>query len=237
MPDKVHVSRSGNVFRVRLDDGKANTIEERWLNELSAALDEAEKTPQSAVLFEGRDGRFCAGLDLKVLPTLGKAKLVDFVRRYQRLMLRVFTLPRPVVCAVTGHAIAGGAILALASDVRVMAEGEWQIGLREVAIGIPLPTFGCELAKAVLPASSLTRAVLRGELFSPHVALDVGFVDEVHAVENVREHGVKIAEAMARLPDMAFGRTKQMLRAEFVRRMQEAEDRDIESLTATIPTS
>jgi len=237
MPDKVHVTRDGNVLRLKLDDGKANTIEHRWIAELSAALDEAERSPQTAVLLEGRPGRFCAGLDLKVLPSLGREGVRDVVRKYQSLMLRLFLFPRPVVCAIGGHAIAGGAIVALASDFRVMAQGEFQIGLREVAIGITLPTFGCELAKAVLPASSWTRAVLRGELFSPHAALDVGFVDEVVGAESASEAALVVAGAMARLPDAAYAATKRMLRAEFRDRMLAAAEPDLETLTAAIPAS
>lgn len=235
MPDKVHLTREGSVFRLRLDDGKANTMEDRFIAELGAALDEVEKVAQSAVVIEGRDGRFSGGLDLKVLPTFAREQLKDFVRRYQRLMLRVFLFPRPVVSAITGHAIAGGCILPMAGDVRVMAEGDFTIGLREVAIGLPLPTFGCELAKAVLPPTSWTRAVLRGELFSPHQAMEMGMVDEVASLAGVREQAVKIATAMAHLPGDAFARTKKMLRAEFVTRIEASEQPDIDALTAAIP--
>ena len=82
MADKLHTTMDGRVLRVRLDDGKANTIEARWVAELAAALDAAEQGAGS-VLLEGRAGRFCAGLDLKVLPTLGRDALIDFVRSYQ----------------------------------------------------------------------------------------------------------------------------------------------------------
>ena len=234
MADKLHSTLDGRVLRIRLDDGKANTIEARWVAELSAALDLAERDA-GAVLLEGREGRFCAGLDLKVLPTLGRDGLRSFVRDYQQLMLRLFLFPRPVVCAVGGHAIAGGAILALASDYRIMAEGSFHIGLREVAIGIPLPTFGCELVKATLPPTSWTGAVLRGELYLPGVALEKGMVDRVVPPHALTELALLEARAMATLPDVAFARTKQMLRAEFATRIEAASEQDLAALTIGIP--
>jgi enoyl-CoA hydratase len=234
MADKIHSTMDGRVMRLKLDDGKANTIEARWVSELSAALDIAERDA-GAVLLEGREGRFCAGLDLKVLPTLGRERLVTFVREYQRLMLRLFSFPRPVVCAIGGHAIAGGAILALVSDVRIMAEGTFHIGLREVAIGIPLPTFGCELAKATLPPTSWTGAVLRGELYVPSVAHTKGFVDRVVPAAALTDLALAEARAMAMLPDLAFAKTKVMLRAEFVERIEATGERDLAALSLGIP--
>ena len=234
MADKIHVTMDGRVMRLKMDDGKANTIEARWVAELSAALDVAE-TDAGAVLFEAREGRFCAGLDLKVLPTLGRDGLINFVRDYQRLMLRLFLFPRPVLCAIGGHAIAGGAVLALASDYRLMADGTFHIGLREVAIGIPLPTFGCELAKATLPPTSWTSAVLRGELYVPTVAHSKGMVDRVVPAAGLTELGLAEARAMSLLPDVAFARTKKMLRAEFAQRTEAAAEHDLQELTVAIP--
>jgi enoyl-CoA hydratase len=235
MVTKIHAQIEDRVLRIKLDDGKANTIEDHWVRQLGEALDLAEREA-GAVLFEGRPGRFCAGLDLKVLPTLGKDELVDFVRRYQEVMLRVFLFPRPTVCAVGGHAIAGGAILALASDRRLMAEGDFHIGLREVAIGIPLPTFGCELAKATLPPQSWTGAVLRGELYAPGDALRHGMVDRVTSPADLEREAMAEARAMAMLPDGAFARTKVTLRREFAERIRAATETDLAELTSAIPS-
>lgn len=236
MADKIHATMDGRVMRLKLDDGKANTIEARWVSEFNAALDVAE-ADAGAVLIEGREGRFCAGLDLKVLPTLGRDGLIAFVRDYQRLMLRLFLFPRPVICAIGGHAIAGGAVLALASDLRIMAEGTFHIGLREVAIGIPLPTFGCELVKATMPPTSWTGAVLRGELYVPSVAHSHGMVDRVVPAAALIDLALLEARAMAILPDMAFARTKVMLRGEFAQRTEAAAEHDLAALAVAIPAS
>lgn len=233
---KIQTKLDGRVLRVKLDDGKANTMEATWVREMHAALDEAEKTA-GAVLIEGREGRFSGGLDLKVLPTLGRDALKTFVRDYQRCVLRIFTFPKPVVAAISGHAIAGGAILALASDRRIMAEGDFTIGLREVAIGIPLPTFGCELARATLPPTSITGAILRGELYVPSVALKVGMVDQVVPAADLAKIAFEDASAMARLPDIAFANTKKTMRLPHARVIEAAEDADLDALTAAIPAA
>ena len=234
MPAKVHLTLEDRIARIRLDDGKANTIEQRFLSELTEALDVAEKDA-AAVLIEGREGRFCAGLDLKILPALGRVGIQEVVRDYMRLMTRLFVFPRPVVAALSGHAIAGGALLALASDVRVAADGPFQIGLREVAIGIPLPTLGCELARATLPTPSLLGAVLRGELYAPQDARRVGMVDRVVSPEELTATALIEARNLAKLPDIAFATTKRILRGEAVSKMQNAEAEDVANLTKYIP--
>lgn len=233
---KIQTTLEGRVLRVKLDDGKANTMESNWVREMHAALDEAEKNA-GAVLLEGREGRFSAGLDLKVLPSLGREALKTFVRDYQRCILRIFTFKKPVVCAISGHAVAGGAILALASDRRIMSEGDFQIGLREVAIGIPLPTFGCELARSVLPASSITGAVLRGQLYAPNDALRVGMVDRVESPAEFTKAALEEANDMARLPDIAFATTKATMRLPHARIIEAAEDGDLDALTRSIPAA
>jgi enoyl-CoA hydratase len=233
---KIQTTMDGRVLRLKLDDGKANTMEATWVREMHAALDHAEKSA-GAVLIEGREGRFSGGLDLKVLPTLGRDALKEFVRDYQRCVLRIFMFPKPIVCAIAGHAIAGGAILALASDRRIMGDGDFQIGLREVAIGIPLPTFGCELARSVMPPTSLVGAVMRGELYAPKLALACGMVDKVVPLSDLAAVALEEAREMARLPDIAFATTKKTLKSPYARLMESAESADLDALTNAIPAA
>src|SRR5262245_18958929 len=123
---KIRYDVDQGIMRVKLDDGKANAIELRFLAELNEALDAAERDA-GAVLIEGRDGRFCAGFDLRAVPAMDLETLRGFFLEFIRTMMRIFVFPRPVVCAIGGHAIAGGAILALTADRRIMAEGPFQI--------------------------------------------------------------------------------------------------------------
>ena len=142
------------------DDGKANAVSHSFIDALNEGLDKAEAGAQ-AVLLTGRDGVFSAGFDLKEIGK-GPDAATALVGRGAALMLRLFSYRLPVVAAASGHAVAAGAFLLLASDTRIGAAGEYSLGLNETAIGMTLPVFGRELALArTLPlARTLARTLL-----------------------------------------------------------------------------
>ena len=119
------------------------------------------------------------GLDLPALIDFSTADLTDFIRRFSASMLRVFSLPWPVVAAVNGHAIAGGCVLALQADIRLMASGQSRIGLNEVRLGIGLPAAVVETLRCQVPAASLLPIAAEGGLFLPEEAVRLGLVQEV----------------------------------------------------------
>src|SRR5206468_8241186 len=108
----------------------------------------------------------------KLLPTLPPAELARTMVAFGRIMLRVFTFPIPTVAAVTGHAIAGGAMLAFACDLRFMAEGPFRLHLNEVAIGLAFPTWAIVLAQAAVPPRWHTEAILHARPYSPEEAFE-----------------------------------------------------------------
>ncbi len=236
MTQKVHLEFSSSIAHIRMDDSKANTMEPLWLREFDDAMTEAERSAHGLVI-SGRDGCFSGGLDLKKLPVLTDAELRTFLVAYQRSMVRLFVSKLPTVAAVTGHAIAGGTILALACDERLMADGDFHIGLKEVALGIPLPTFGCELARSVLPNESLRGATQYGETYLPSQARAKGIIDSVLPRDEVVARAFDRARALAELPRTAYGITKGMLHQPFVDRMDAAESRDIELLLGVLRPS
>src|SRR5262249_5625253 len=117
MSDALGYAVRDRVAAITVDDAKVNAMTLGFFEALVAALDRAERYRSGAVVIGGRDGVFSAGLNLKVLPTLAPDDFRRTVVAFARTMLRVFTFPIPTVAAVTGHAIAGGAILAFACDL------------------------------------------------------------------------------------------------------------------------
>jgi enoyl-CoA hydratase len=204
--------REGLGF-VSIDDGKANAIQDELLTQLDVALESCERDPSlHALVLAGRDGFFSAGLDLKLMPALADAELKATLRHFCETSLRLFTYAKPVVAAITGHAVAGGAVFALCADVRVAAEGTYRIGLSEVAIGIPLPTFILNVAREALPAAQVTPCCLHGALVGPEEALRTGIVQEICALEQVRERAAAQARRLAQLAPAAYQSTKRRLR-------------------------
>src|SRR6059058_2622232 len=167
MTDRISYAVDGNVARITLDDGKVNAMSLPFFEALGAALDRAEREKPGAVVLTGRAGYFSAGLDLKLMPTLAPDELQRMLLSFGRTMLRVFTFPIPTVAALSGHAIAGGAMLAFACDLRLMAEGPFRLHLNEVAIGLALPSWAIVLAQAAIPPRRHTEAILHARAFSP----------------------------------------------------------------------
>jgi enoyl-CoA hydratase len=208
----MQVEQQGAVAVLRMNAGKANAINPRFLERLGKLLDELAAAPPGALVLTGEGRAFSAGLDLPALIDLGTAELTDFIRRFSDTMLRVFTLPWPVVAAVNGHAVAGGCVLALQADQRVMASGEGRIGLNEVKLGIGLPAAVVETLRCQVPASSLFPVMAEGGLFSAEEALRLGLVHDVVDPSKLLERALERATALATLPGLAFAHVKASLR-------------------------
>jgi len=195
---------------VRMDDGKANAFSFAMLDALGAALDAAEKDAKAVVLL-GRPGRFSGGFDLKVMNEGGDAT-ARLVTAGGRLALRLYELPLPVVIGCTGHALAMGAVALCAADLRIGAAGDYKIGLNEVAIGLALPPFACELARERLSKRHLQRATALAEVYDPTGAVDAGFLDRTVPLEQVEAAALEAAAALAALPGRAHALTKRSVR-------------------------
>lgn len=225
----VRFERSDRVAVLTFDDGKANAFRTSTLDALEAALDAAEASDTGALLITGRAGFFSGGLDLKALPTLDRAAQLVFFHRYARLMLRMWAFPRPTVAAVTGHALAGGAILALTADVRLMADGPFRFGLNEVAIGLPLPSFAMELARAALAGTTLIEATAHGRVFGAQEARDRGIVEALMAPDALLPAALERARGLAAVRSGPYAATKRLLITDGLRRAETALDAEIPS--------
>lgn len=198
---------------LRVDTGKANAMGRAFLNALELALDAFEAAASPALVITGSERFFSAGLDLRELIAFDAAALLDHMQRFERVMQRLFLLPRPVVAAVNGHAIAGGCVLALQADLRVGAVGSWKFGLNETRLGLGLPVSALTPARFALPAPALTRLVLGGELLGPEDAASLGLLDELVPADALLDRARARAEHLAEIPLTAFGDTKRRLRA------------------------
>lgn len=227
--DKVTYEFADGVAMIRLDDGKANALSPETIAAINAALDRAESEAHSVALV-GRDKRLSAGFDLSVM-TGGADAMQRLVISGCHLMLRLYTLPLPVVVGCTGHALAAGAILLLASDYRVGAAGDFKIGLNEVAIQLTLPTFGVELARDRLSKRHLTQAITQARIYDPAAAVEAGYLDEVVASGDVVASAVNHARRLGALPRSAFHNTKLKERGATVASIRATLEEDIAKLT------
>src|SRR5262249_42122291 len=145
----------------------------------------------------------------------------SLVERGGSLLLRIYAHPQPVVVAVTGHALAAGALLVLACDVRIGADVPAKIGLNETSIGMPLPLFALALAEDRLARTELTRATLGAQVYDPAGAVAAGYLDRVVAADVVADEAIAEARRLGGYRAQAYAQTKEVLREGTVRRVLE----------------
>ena len=207
-----------NVSIITLDDGKVNVFSPSMIEEVSNLLDQVP-TDKGSLLIVGREGIFSAGFDLKVLMSGDAEKAVGMLRSGFEMLSRIFSFPRPVVAACSGHAIALGAFLLCSCDYRVGTKGKFQIGANEVRNNMIVPTPILELAKFKLAKNHKQRALLNGEMYSIEDAVAPGYLDEVVEPGKLIETATTKAKDLATLGHPFYHQTKQLDQEEVIKKI------------------
>jgi enoyl-CoA hydratase/carnithine racemase len=194
--ETLKIERQGPVAVVRLQKARGNAIDAVLVDELvkTAAEITADKEIRGVLLASGHPKLFSPGLDLVSLSALDRPAMRHFMGRFAEMLWALYTLRRPVVAAVNGAAVAGGCVLALTADYRVLKRGA-AIGLNEVKVGVPLPWSVALLLRASVPPPAIAKVALLGRNFADDEALAVGLADEI-----VPEEGFEAA-CLARLQE------------------------------------
>ena len=145
---------------------------------------------------------------------LDRPAMANFWPAFYGLLGAIAGSTVPIAAAITGHAPAGGAVLAMFCDWRVMAEGDYKIGLNEVQVGIPLPPVILGGLRRLVGLRQAERLAVSGELLSPHEALRLGFVDELAPPEEVVQRALEYCHRMLALPAEAMTSTRRRARAD-----------------------
>jgi len=212
MNDIVEYQLQGRVATITMDDEKANALSPRMTKALNTALDQA-KEDEAVVILTGRPGRFSAGFDLSVMQQGPKATN-DMVKSGALMAERMLSFPTPIVIACNGHALAMGALLLTSVDHRIGSEGNFKIGLNEVAIGMTLPWFGIEIARARLSTTYFGRSAVNAQIYDPSGAVTAGFLDQVVPEDGLMDAALQAAEAFTNLDLQAHYATKMRVRAD-----------------------
>lgn len=217
---------------VTLDDGDKNALVPEHFQALIDALD----TPSNAetVVLTGRPGIFTAGLDLKWMAANGRDGVHRLLVGFGQALMRLWTDPRPTVCAANGHAVAAGTMFAMACDHAIAADGgKW--GLVETRIDFEVPRFGIVLARANVRADRVDDLILPGRRISAAEAVEVGYADELAAEDEVWDKALAHADQLSLLPARAYAGTKRRLREAPAQEVLAGLDADIAALTAHLP--
>ena len=194
--------------------GKVNALNQEMVAELICAVDEAEHEPSvnSLILASNRPGFFSAGFDIKEVFLYSRDRMTDYLRSYGALIHKLHQFPKPVIAAINGHNFAGGAIMALACDFRVMAEGEYGFAVNEIAVGVVIPPAIFKLCADVVGVKNAHHMILTGDPVQSARALEIGLVDEVAPAEEVLDRARQLAVRVTKNPPGAFAAVKAVIR-------------------------
>ncbi len=207
----ISVNRDRELLIITLNRGKANPLNAAMVEELIAAMNAAADDDVRGVgLASDRPKFFSSGFDVGEVFQYDRERMTTFFGRFIDLYEGILRLPKPVVAVVSGHAFAGGAVLALACDARVMAEGEFGFALNEVNLGVVVPPGFVRMAIAAVGAKNAREVILEGKTLTPSRALEMGLADAVVKPEAVLERALARARELAARPPLAFGAVKQL---------------------------
>jgi enoyl-CoA hydratase/carnithine racemase len=175
----------------------------------------AAREGKRALVLSGSPGMFSAGLDVPILLKLDRRAMDAVWREFYGLMNALASSPIPIAAAITGHAPAGGTVLALFCDWRVVAEGDFKIGLSEVRAGLPLPPLILSALRRLVGARQAERLAVTGPLVSPRNAT-LGLVDEVVPPNQVVERALKWCQDLLALSHVATDLTRRQAPADLV---------------------
>ena len=209
----------GDVAVLRMAHGKANALDLELCNALTAELEAYRQSAAKALVITGSGRMFSAGVDLVRVANGGAPYVRVFLPAVNRAFETLFSLLKPVVAAVNGHAIAGGCIIACAADHRLVARDGGRIGIPELLVGVPFPVVPLEIVRFAVAPPHLQSLVYRGVTLSPDEALQHGLVDAVVDSATLVDEAIDVAQAMAALPSSAFALTKRQLREPVLERI------------------
>ncbi|HEV3031243.1 MAG TPA: enoyl-CoA hydratase-related protein [Polyangia bacterium] len=215
----------GTVRELRLARPPVNALDPALLRALRRALREATAAGREAIVLSGSPGRFSGGLDVPALLSLDRAGILDAWRTFFALMRDLAASPVPVAAALTGHSPAGGTVLALFADHRVLAGGDFLVGLNEVRVGLPVPEVLLRALAYTVGERQAARLAVGGLLVPPEEALRVGLVDEVAPVAEVVPRAVAWAQDLLGRPRAAMTATRALARRPLVAAFDAIDDR------------
>ncbi len=203
-----------SIALITMDDGKANAMNPVFFENFDNALKRSIEDDAKVLIIAGRPGFFSGGLDLKMLSKTTPDELGGFLRMFANTLMKVFSLPIPTIAACTGHAIAGGAMLSFACDLRFAIDAPLRIHMNEVETGIaPLPSWMLLIGRFAIPVEYITEALLHARLYTPKEAYErkivTGLVDEGN---DIVAFAKKKAEELLKLNSKTYAVSKARMR-------------------------
>lgn len=204
--ETITVEQHDAIAVVKLNRSVTNAINLQLIGELADSLQAVQRDPavRGLVLSSASDKFFSIGLDIPTLFDLTRQDFTAFCLAYSRVCLDLYTLLKPTVAALTGHATAGGCIVALCCDYRFIAQGRKLIGLNEIKLGVPVPYLADCILRQLVGVRNARDIMDTGEFYTPEQSLALGMVDKVLPLDQLLPQSIDKAATLGALPPEAF---------------------------------
>ena len=224
MSDKLAtLKKEENISVITLDDGKANVFSTKMSTDINECLDEVSKE-DGCIVLTGREGMFSAGFDLKTLQGGDMDQIQEMTITGFKLLSRIFSFPRPVIAACSGHGIALGTFLLCCCDYRIGIKGDFMLGANEMRTNMVIPPPILELIKFRVAQSHKYRAVLGAEMYTFENAKEAGLIDEVVDSNILMETAFNKAKDLATMGHPSYSMTKELYIAEPLKKINDGID-------------
>ena len=210
----LNLTTHDDIREIQLARPPVNALNIEMLRALRSAIDDSVSQGARGIVISGAQGLFSAGVDVPALLQRDRAGVVEYWREFFELCATLARAPIPMVAAITGHSPAGGAVLALFCDYRVMAEGPFRIGLNEVQVGLIVPEAIQLALRRVVGTYRAERLLVSGAMIDSAEALAFGFVDELTGVDQVSTRALHWLGELLALPSHAMLATRKLARAD-----------------------
>lgn len=168
------------IAHLKIDAGKSNAIDKGVLQEMAEQIGLLQQDPAvHGLIIYGKDGFFSSGIDLVAIYHYDDEEVRFFWTAFLKFLHQLISFDKPTIAAISGHSPAGGCVLALCCDYRIMVEGDYIIGLNEIPVGILVPKRIFELYRFWIGTGNAYNYLMQGTLLKPEDALKIGLVDEV----------------------------------------------------------
>jgi len=229
----VRLSMDGGIAELRLKRGKVNAISEQLGDEVAGCLRRlAADTEIRAVILTGDGSFFSFGFDIPEFLGYSRESFSSFLKKFTGLYTYLFTYPKPVVAALNGHAIAGGCMLALACDYRIMVSGRAKISLNEISFGSSVFAGSVEMLKFLVGGKNAQAILYDATMYSAEKAAQLGMIDEVSSTESLMKDARALAQRMAGKDAAALSSIKNLLRAPVAENMARDEERSVQEFVS-----
>lgn len=227
----VTVTVDQRISHIYLDRGKSNALDQQMIEELRQTIIEARENPAiEGIILHGKADFFSAGLDLVALYEYNEDEVRRFWHTFLDFVRTLVSFDKPAVAAISGHSPAGGCVVAICCDYRIMAQGDYIIGLNEIPVGLIVPESIFQLYGFWLGQARAYRYLLEGKLLNPRDALEAGLVDEVVDIKSIRTTAERQIGKYTQYEQNAWRQSKRHLRRSLIAQFEADQTDAIEAL-------